>query len=348
MLSLPGVSSLRLDEIVVRLGGELIGDPATLISQVATLDGASAGEISFLANPKYRNRIATTRAAAVILSPTAAAGCPVPCIATPDPYTYFARLAQWLNPPESPSAGIHATAAVESDIPATVSIGAATHVGAEVRLGEEVGIGPGCVIGNGVEIGAGSRLMGNVTIYHSCRIGARAIIHSGAVIGADGFGFAREKDGSWIKIPQIGRVIIGDDVEIGANTTIDRGALDDTVIEDGVKLDNQIQVGHNVHIGAHSALAGCVGIAGSARIGRRCTVGGAAVILGHLTIADDVNISAGTLVAKSIPQAGTYTGTVPFLEHADWLKNFARLRHLDAMADKIRALEARLAELEKK
>jgi UDP-3-O-[3-hydroxymyristoyl] glucosamine N-acyltransferase len=168
------------------------------------------------------------------------------------------------------------------------------------------------------------------------------------VIGADGFGFAREVEGAWVKIPQVGCVLIGDDVEIGAGTTIDRGALGDTIIGDGVKLDNQIQVGHNVRIGAHTAMAGCVGIAGSAVIGARCTVGGAAVILGHLEIADDVNVSAGTLVAKSIHNAGTYSGTVPFQEHGDWLKNFSRLRHLDAMADKIRALEQRLAVLEKK
>jgi UDP-3-O-[3-hydroxymyristoyl] glucosamine N-acyltransferase len=168
------------------------------------------------------------------------------------------------------------------------------------------------------------------------------------VVGADGFGFARDGEGAWVKVPQVGRVVIGDDVEIGAGTTIDRGALGDTVIGDGVKLDNQIQVGHNVRIGAHTAMAGCVGIAGSAVIGARCTVGGAAVILGHLSIGDDVNVSAGTLVAKSIPHAGTYSGTVPFLEHGDWLRNFSRLRHLDAMADKIRALEQRLAALEKK
>jgi UDP-3-O-[3-hydroxymyristoyl] glucosamine N-acyltransferase len=177
-------------------------------------------------------------------------------------------------------------------------------------------------------------------------VGARAIIHSGVVIGADGFGFARAADASWVKIPQVGRVIIGDDVEIGANTTIDRGALEDTVIGDGVKLDNQIQIAHNIHIGAHSAIAGCVGIAGSTRIGSRCTVGGAAMIIGHLDIADDVNISAGTFVAKSIARAGHYTGSVPFQAHGDWLKNFSRLRHLESMADKIRALETRLAELE--
>jgi UDP-3-O-[3-hydroxymyristoyl] glucosamine N-acyltransferase len=209
-------------------------------------------------------------------------------------------------------------------------------------------IAANCSIGAGVSIGADSRLASNVAIYPGSYLGARCLVHSGAVIGADGFGFAREDDGRWVKIPQVGRVLIGDDVEIGAGTTIDRGALGDTVIADGVKLDNQIQIAHNVRIGAHTAMAGCVGIAGSTMIGARCTIGGAASIIGHLQIADDVNVAAGTLVMKSIPAAGTYSGAIPFLEHGDWLRNFSRLRHLDAMADKIRALEQRLAALEKK
>ncbi|MCX7180576.1 MAG: UDP-3-O-(3-hydroxymyristoyl)glucosamine N-acyltransferase, partial [Proteobacteria bacterium] len=282
----------------------------------------------------------------VILSAELARECPVACIVCDQPYLYFARLAQCLNPLAAAVAGIHPTATVEASIPANVSVAAGVCIGPQARIGERARIGAGCVIGAGVELGDDALLHAHVTIYSGCRIGARAIIHSGAVIGADGFGFAREhageNAGAWLKIPQIGRVVIGDDVEIGANTTIDRGALDDTVIENGVKFDNQIQVGHNVRIGAHSALAGCVGIAGSATLGRRCTVGGGAVILGHLSIADDVNISAGTLVAKSIPRAGSYTGAVPFLEHNDWLKNFARLRQLDALADRIRALETQV------
>jgi len=345
------VASVRLDEIVARFGGELIGDGSRSIRQVASLDSAGLGEIAFLANPKYRKNLPATRASAVILSAAAAADCPTACIVCAEPYLYFARVALWLNPLAPATPGIHPSATVETSIPDSVSVAAGVNIGPGAHIGERARIGPGCVIGAGVELGADALLHANVTIYPGCHIGARAIIHSGAVIGADGFGFAREQagenPGAWLKIPQIGRVVVGDDVEIGANTTIDRGALDDTVIGNGVKLDNQIQVGHNVRIGAHSALAGCVGIAGSATIGCRCTVGGAAMILGHLSIADDVNISAGTLVMKSISQAGTYTGTVPILEHAEWLKNFSRLRHLDAMADKIRALEARLAELEK-
>lgn len=346
------VANITLDEIVAHFGGKLIGDGARPIRQVATLARAAPDEISFLANPRYRDRLGATRAGAVVLSADAVADCPVACIVCADPYSYYARVAQWLNPAEAVIPGTHASATVDTVIPDSVSVAAGVSIGRGAIIGERVRIGSGCVIGGGAEIGADSLLHANVTIYAGCRIGARAIIHSGAVIGADGFGFAREREGEtagqWLKIPQIGGVVIGDDVEIGANTTIDRGALDDTVIEDGVKLDNQIQVAHNVRIGAHSALAGCVGIAGSTRLGRRCTVGGGAVILGHLTLADDVNVSAGTLVGKSIIQAGTYTGAVPFLEHSEWLKNFARLRHLHAMGDKIRLLETRLATLENK
>jgi len=339
------VAAVRLDEVVARLGGRLIGDAGRSIRQVATLERAGPDEISFLANPKYQEKLFATRAGAVILSEASVDACPVACIVSDQPYLYFARVAQWLNPVNTPPPGVHPTASVESPIPESASIGAGVRIGPDAVIGARSRIGPGCVIGGGVVLGDDALLHANVTIYDGCHIGARAIIHSGVVIGADGFGFAREQHGSWVKIPQIGSVVIGDDVEIGANTTIDRGALEDTVIENGVKLDNQIQVGHNVRIGADSALAGCVGIAGSARLGSRCTVGGGAVILGHLSIADDVNISAATLVTKSIPDAGTYSGAVPSQEHAVWLKNFSHLRHLDSMADRIRTLEAQLARL---
>jgi UDP-3-O-[3-hydroxymyristoyl] glucosamine N-acyltransferase len=317
------------------------------VQRIAPLDMAGPADLSFLTHPRYRSRLASTRAAAVIVPPEAEGDCRVASIVTPQPYLYFARVAQWLNPRPRPAAGVHPTAVVEAQIPASASIGAHAWIGPSAAIGENSVIGANCSVGEGVKLGADSWLQGNVSVYAGCCIGARALIHSGAVIGSDGFGFAREADGSWVKIPQTGRVIVGDDVEIGAGTTVDRGALADTIIEDGVKLDNQIQVAHNVIIGAHTAMAGCVGIAGSTSIGRRCTVGGGAIILGHLTIADDVNISAGTLVAKSIAKPGTYTGTVPFLEHGEWLRNFAHLRQLEAMADKIRALEKRLQALEK-
>lgn len=335
--------AVRLSEIVARFGGELVGEDV-VVSRIAPLDVAGPGDLAFLSNPKYRRQLATTRAAAVIMGQPGPA-C-LTAIITPQPYLYYARVAQWFNPPPVPSSGAHPTAVVEGDVDATASIGPHCHVARGARIAAGVVLGAHCSVGEGAEIGADTRLAANVTIYANCLLGARCLLHSGAVIGADGFGFARERDGSWIKIPQVGRVLVGDDVEIGAGTTIDRGALGDTVIGDGVKLDNQIQVGHNVVIGAHTAMAGCVGVAGSAAIGARCTVGGGAVILGHLSIADDVNVSAGTLVAKSIATAGTFSGTVPFLEHGQWLKNFSHLRHLESMADKIRALEARLAALE--
>lgn len=342
------MAAVTLAQIVARLGGELKGDGAVKVSRVAPLDNAETGDIGFLSNPKYLKQLAATRASAVILSPESVTDCPVASIATPQPYLYFARLAQWLMPVVKSAPGIHGTATVEAKIPSSVSVGPGAWIGPGAKIGENVEIGAGCAVAPGVEIGAGSRLYSKVSIYAGCRIGRRAILHAGAVIGSDGFGFALDQDASWVKIPQNGGVCIGDDVEIGANTTIDRGALEDTVIEDGVKLDNQIQVGHNVRIGAHSALAGCVGIAGSTRIGRRCTIGGGAIILGHLQIDDDVHVSAGTLVAKSLLKSGSYTGATPVLPHQEWLRNFAHLRHLDAMADKIRALESRLAQLEKK
>ncbi|MCX7897904.1 MAG: UDP-3-O-(3-hydroxymyristoyl)glucosamine N-acyltransferase [Rhodocyclaceae bacterium] len=334
-----------LGEIVARFGGQLDGPANTAIHGIATLAQARAGEIAFLANPKYRKDLAKTQASAVIVSPADAALCPVAKIVTDAPYLYYARLSQWMTQTDVCAPGVHASAVVESALPASARVGPQAWIGANVVLGENVVIGAGCCIGPNVVIGDDTVLYPRVTIYHDCRVGRRAILHAGAVVGADGFGFARDGE-RWVKIAQSGRVIIGDDVEIGANTTIDRGALDDTVIEDGVKLDNQIQIGHNVHIGRDCAFAGCVGVAGSTRFGARCTVGGGAVILGHLRIADDVHISAGTLVTKSIETAGVYTGAVPFLPHAQWQRNFARLRHLDALADRIRDLDARLAALE--
>ena len=300
---------LTLGEIVARLGGRVAGNPDTLVHQVASLDAADAKEISFFTGSRYRAKLAATRAAAVVLGPEAESETHLPRIVAENPYAYFARLSQLFNPLVLQPPGVHPSAVVPST----------------AKLGARVSIGAGCVIGEGVAIGADSTLYPRVVVYPGCTIGARAIIHAGVVIGADGFGIA-EEEGHWVKIPQIGSVRIGDDVEIGANTTIDRGAIDDTVIEDGVKLDNQIQVGHNVRIGAHTAMAGCVGIAGSADIGRHCTIGGAAVILGHLRIVDHVNISAGTLVSRSILKPGTYTGVYPFDEHSSWARAAAELR----------------------
>jgi UDP-3-O-[3-hydroxymyristoyl] glucosamine N-acyltransferase len=301
--------TLTLGQIAARLGGRVVGNPAVAVEQVASLDHAGPRHIAFFTSLRYREKLAATRAAAVVVAPEHEALTALPRIVVERPYPYFARLSQLFNPLVTQPPGIHAAAVL----------------GSNIKLGNRVSIGAGCVIGEGVEIGDDSCLYPRVVLYPGCRIGRRAIVHSGAVIGADGFGIA-EDEGRWIKIPQIGAVAIGDDVEIGANTTIDRGALEDTVLEDGVKLDNQIQVGHNVRIGAHTAVAGCAGIAGSADIGRHCTIGGAAVILGHLRIVDHVHISAGTLVSRSILRPGTYTGVYPFDENASWARGAAWLR----------------------
>ena len=321
---------VALREIAGQLGGELLGDGELRIARIATLEGATPDAISFLANPKYRAQLATTQAGCVIVGPAARdeAAARGAAIVTPDPYAYYARLSQWWARTMRPQApgGIHPSAVVD----------------ASAQVAADAVIGPLCVIGAGVRIGAGTRLSAHVTVYDGCSIGERCIVHAGVVIGADGFGFAPVKGEGGLryeKIAQLGGVRIGNDVEIGANTCIDRGALDDTVIEDGVKLDNLIQVGHNVRIGANSAMAGCVGIAGSAVIGQRCTVGGGAIVLGHLTLADDVHISAASVVMRSIRRPGQYSGVFPIDDNAAWEKNAATLRQLHTLRERIRALE---------
>ena len=298
-----------LGQIVSRLGGRVAGNAEVLIRQVGPLERAGAGQISFFSDRKLKAKLGATRASAIVVAPRDEAATSLPRIVVEQPYAYFARLSQLFNPLTTQAAGVAPSAIVSKT----------------ARLGERVSIGAGCVLGEGVSIGDDTCLYPRVVVYGNCSLGSRVIVHSGAVIGADGFGFA-DDGGHWVKIPQIGGVRIGDDVEVGANTTIDRGALDDTVIEDGVKLDNQIQVGHNVRIGAHTAIAGCAGIAGSADIGRHCTIGGAAVILGHLKIVDRVNVSAGTLISRSILKPGTYTGVYPFDENKSWARSAALLR----------------------
>jgi UDP-3-O-[3-hydroxymyristoyl] glucosamine N-acyltransferase len=303
--------TLTLGQIASRLGGRVAGDPETPIRQVGSLEQAGAGQITFFNTKKLQAKLESTRAAAVILAPENEQLTRLPRILADNPYAYFARVSQLFNPVTSQASGVHPTAVVSKT----------------ASLGERVSIGAGCVIGDDVVIGDESCLYPRVVIYPKCSLGRRVVVHAGVVIGSDGFGIARTEEG-WIKIPQIGGVRIGDDVEIGANTTIDRGALDDTVIEQGVKLDNQVQVGHNVRIGAHSAVAGCVGIAGSADIGRHCTIGGAAMIHGHIRIVDHVHVSAGTLISRSLLKPGTYTGIYPFDEHGAWKRSAASLRRL--------------------
>lgn len=333
-----------LAQIVKRFGGELIGRGSIRISRIGTLESAQAGDITFLSQSRYLPWLAKTRASAVIVSSEARDATNLPRIVSGNPYAYFAEISDYFNPPVLVKSGIHRSAVIEktAHVPSSASVGACAVIGRNVRLGARVVIGAGCFIGDNVTIGEDTRLHANVTIYHQCQIGTRSLLHSGVVIGADGFGIVKEGE-FWKKIPQIGRVLIGSDVEIGANTTIDRGTIDDTLIEDGVKLDNQIQIGHNVHIGAHTAIAACVGIAGSAKIGKHCALGGASMIYGHITIVDRVNVSAGTLIMKSLLHAGTYTGVYPFSSHQRWLKNAAHLRQLDELADKIRKLEHKLA-----
>ena len=333
-----------LRDIAERFGGRVMGDPETLVLQVATLENAPAGAIAFFANERYLQQLKSTRAAAVIVSEAARDATTLPRIVCENPYAYFAHVSALLNPPPPARAGVHRTAVVDRSaaVAAGVSVGPHAVIGPRARLGAGSVIGAGCFIGESAVIGAGSRLFPNVTIYHRCEIGERVILHSGVVIGADGFGLALEQ-GRWLKVPQIGRVIIGNDVEIGANTTVDRGAIDDTIIEDGVKLDNQIQIGHNVRIGAHTAIAACAGVAGSARIGRFCRIGGASGIAGHIVIADHVEISTHTLITKSIDEPGTYTGAYPFDVNSKWRRNAAQLRHLNDLAERVRAIEKKQA-----
>lgn len=338
--------STLLKDLVERLGGQLIGDAAIAVVGIAPLGDADQSHITFLSTAKLRAQAARTRAAALILSPAEhealGADYQGARIVTDNPYAYFARVAQYFASLKTVPAqqGIHASAVVDpaAQVAGDASIGPQVVIEAEANIGAGAVIGAGCFIGRGAKIGAGTRLHSRVSFYDGCEIGTRGIVHSGAVIGADGFGFASDK-GTWVKIPQTGRVVIGDDVEIGANTTIDRGAMADTVIEDGVKLDNQIQIGHNCHIGAHTLMSGCTGVAGSAKIGKHCTFGGAAMILGHISIADHVTISSGSFVSRTISQPGFYTGIYPLAKNADWEKSAVIVRNLPAMREKIRDLE---------
>ncbi|WP_295850827.1 UDP-3-O-(3-hydroxymyristoyl)glucosamine N-acyltransferase [uncultured Xylophilus sp.] len=323
---MPGPSGLPLQAIVDALGGELWGDPALPIEGLAPLESAGPRQLAFLSHPRYAQQLADSQAACVIVAPAMAEAAEArgACIVTESPYLYFARLTQFWkrHRGRGATAGIHPTAVVHPE--ATVDPSAA--------------IGPLCVIERGATVGAHTVLASRITVGEDCRIGARCLLHAGVVIGADGFGFALD-EGRWEKIEQLGAVRIGDDVEIGANSCIDRGALDDTVIEDGVKIDNLVQIGHNVRIGRHSALAGNAGVAGSAVIGAHCTVGGGAVVLGHLRLADHVHISAASVVTRSLLKPGQYTGVFPIDDNPRWEKNAATLKQLHRLRERIQTLE---------
>jgi len=337
-------ADVALSELIAALGGDLLGGSDIRIAGIAPLDEADARSISFLANPRYQAQLGTTRAACVIVAPALAevAAARGAAIVTPDPYLYFARLTQWWAVRTRPArqAGVHASAVVSPDarLGQGVEVGPLAVIEAGAVIKDRARIGAHCVIERDAVVGEHTRLAPRVVLGYGCRIGARGIVHSGVVIGADGFGFAPTKQG-YVKIEQLGAVSIGDDVEIGANTCIDRGALSDTVIEDGVKLDNLIQIAHNVHIGRNTAMAGCGAIAGSTTVGANCTIGGAVNIIGHLNIVDGVHITACTLVTRDITQSGAYSGAYPFEENSSWQKNAATLRQLHTLRDRVRALE---------
>ncbi|HEX3951144.1 MAG TPA: UDP-3-O-(3-hydroxymyristoyl)glucosamine N-acyltransferase [Steroidobacteraceae bacterium] len=323
-------AEFSLGELAVQFGLTLRGEPGLKIHGVATLSHAEPGSLSFLANSRYRRQLSSTRATAVIVSAEDEAHCPCAALIHPNPYLAYARIASLMHPPASAAPGIHRSAVVSAAarIPPSASIGPLAVVEDDADIGERVSIGPGCIVQRGVRIGADSILVSRVNLYPGVSLGQRCILHAGAVIGADGFGFAANA-GTWVKVPQVGSVRIGDDVEVGANTSIDRGAIDDTVVEDGVKLDNQIQVGHNVLIGAHTAIAACTGISGSTVIGRRCMIGGMVGFAGHLSIADDVVVTGCSLVSASIKQAGSYSSGMPTVETRLWRRMVAHLRRLD-------------------
>ncbi len=329
-----------LAKISTLIGAQLQGDPECVITGVASLDEATTGQLSFLDNPRYRKHLATTNAAAIILSPSELAGCAINALVMENPYFGYAKAAALFEQRPAVVPGIHPSAVIGADckIDASVSIGPFCSIGAGVVIEKGAVIGPHCVIGDRVHIGSDSHLWANVTLYHAVIIGARAIIHSGVVIGSDGFGFANDK-GVWHKIPQLGTVRIGNDVEIGANTTIDRGALNDTVIGNNVKLDNQVQIGHNVRIGDHTAVAGCVGIAGSTTVGKYCLIGGGSCINGHIDITDQVIITGMTGISHSISEPGVYSSAAPMQLNREWRKNSVRMRHLDDMARRLQKLE---------
>lgn len=334
-------TQFTLAELAAILGAELRGDPTCNITGIASLHNVKAGQIAFLDNIRYRKYLANTQASAVILSSANLVECHTNALILDNPYLGYAKVATLFDQAPVSKPGIHPTAVIgeNCEIHPSVCIGPLCVIGANVKIGENVVISPGCIISDQCSIGADSRLWSRVTVYHNVQIGQRVIIHSGVVIGSDGFGFAQDK-GIWNKVPQLGTVIIGNDVEIGANTTIDRGALDNTVLHDGVKIDNLVQIGHNVSIGAHTAIAGCTGIAGSTTIGKHCAIGGATSLGGHISIADQVIITGASAVSNSITEPGMYSSGIVQVQPAlTWKKTLIRLNQLDEMAHRLRELE---------
>lgn len=332
-----------LEKIASEIDAKLVGEAKKVITGVGTLHNATDTDISFLANPKYRQYLKSTSAGCVIVTPADLAEVNTNALVIEDTYVAYAKVASLLYPEEKPETGVHPSAVIGDNcsIADSARIAGQVFIGSNVQIGENAIIGPGCIIENDVVIKANSMLVANVTLCRKVIIGEHVRIHPGVVIGADGFGIANN-NGQWLKIPQVGKVIIGNDVEIGANTTIDRGAIDDTIISDGVKLDNQIQIGHNVFIGEHTVIAGCVGISGSTRIGSHCAIGGGTGIAGHIEITDGVQLTGMSMVTKSIMTAGSYSSGIPVEPTREWHRNVVRYRQLDKLNDKIKQLEAKL------
>jgi UDP-3-O-[3-hydroxymyristoyl] glucosamine N-acyltransferase len=332
--------AVSLGELAVRFGLELRGDPEVQVGRVATLSSAGAGALAFLANPRYRAQLATTRAAAVVLNGASAAHCPTAMLVSDNPYAAYARIATLLYPLPPLAAGVHPQAVVDpsAHIDASAEVGPLAVIGAQARIGPRCFIGPHSAIGAGATLAEDVRLVARVTLGAGVEIGARTVLQPGAVIGADGFGFAPERRG-WVKVPQVGTVRIGADVEIGANTTIDRGAIEDTVIEAGAKLDNLIMIAHNVRIGAHTAIAACTGISGSTSVGARCMIGGHCGFAGHINIADDVVITGYSMISHSIERPGVYSSGIPFEEARTWRRLVGRFKRLPLLEGRVRKLE---------
>ncbi len=320
-------------DLAARFDLDLRGDPAQVVEGVATLARAGARQLAFLANPRYRSQLAASSAGLVVMRAEDAEGFAGNALIAKDPYAAFAKMSALFDVRPASVPGVHAMAVVDpsAEVSPEACIGPFVSIGARTRVEAGAIIGPGCVIGEDCVVGAACELVANVSLVRRVRLGKRVLVHPGAVLGADGFGLAMEH-GRWLKIPQLGGVVVGDDCEIGANTTIDRGALDDTVLEEDVRLDNQIQIGHNVRIGAHSAMAGCSAVAGSATIGRYCLIGGGAGILGHLEVCDRVVVTAMSLVTSSIREPGEYSSGTPLMDNRSWRKSAARFKQLDALA----------------
>lgn len=336
-------ASLSLGQLALRFGCTLRGNPDRLVDSVATLAGGERS-VGFLANPALLDSLQNTQLAAVLIQPRHVNRCPVDALLHPNPHATFARIAAVLHPPAHTKPGVHALASVDPEavVDASAHVGAFAVVGKGARIGARSHVAAHAIVGAGASLGEDSRLLERATLLAGCELGARSIVHPGAVIGSDGFGNARDGR-EWVKVPQLGRVRIGADVEIGANTTIDRGALEDTVIEDGVRLDNQIQVGHNVHIGAHTAIAACTGVAGSTRIGQRCMIGGGTGIGGQLEIGDDIVIAGFGMVTHSLREPGMYSNVLPAEEARHWRRIVGRIKRLDELNARVRRLEGSAA-----